>query len=108
MGMNALQNTSQQRSVCPAKVRAWMMLALGLGLVWVMAHVVLPWGQRLPAIGPIMDIIEQADIDAGAYWYTQSEETARAQMYVRHAIRQYEEPPKGSVRAASPARTDQK
>jgi hypothetical protein len=67
--------------------RAWLKLALGLALIWVMAFVLLPWGQGLPHIRPIMTIITDANIDAGAYWYTQSEETARSQMYVRHAIR---------------------
>jgi hypothetical protein len=66
---------------------AWAGLAMGLGLIWILAFVVLPWCQALPHIRPIMDKITEAHIDAGSYWYTQSEETARAQMYVRHAIR---------------------
>lgn len=67
-------------------VRGWFGLALGLAAIWVMAYVVLPWGNRLPLIAPIMQAIEVSGIDAGTYWYTQSEETAVAQMYVRHAI----------------------
>jgi hypothetical protein len=67
--------------------RAWLRLALGLGLIWAMAFVILPWGQKLPHIRPIMKTITDANIDAGAYWYTQSEETAPAQMYVRNATR---------------------
>lgn len=69
------------------KLRAWLGLAAGVGLLWVVTYVVLPWGQTLPYIQPIMQAIEESDIDAGMYWYTQSEETAQAQMYVRHAIR---------------------
>jgi hypothetical protein len=68
-------------------LQAWLKLALGLGLIWVTAFIILPWGQTLPAIRPIMDKIVEAHVDAGTYWYTQSEETARAQMYVRHSIR---------------------
>ena len=64
-----------------------MGLAMGLGFIWMMAFVILPWGQTLPHIRPIMDKIAEANIDAGTYWYTQSEETARAQMYVRNTIR---------------------
>jgi hypothetical protein len=71
-------------------LRSWLGLAVGLGLIWIMAYVILPWGRTLPYIGPIMDCVEQADIDAGSYWYTQSEETARAQMYVRNAIRNHQ------------------
>jgi len=68
------------------RVRGWVGLGLGLGLLWLMTYVVLPWGNTLPYIQPIMVAIDEADIDAGAYWYTQSEETAVAQMYVGHAI----------------------
>jgi hypothetical protein len=68
-------------------LRAWFGLAVGLGLLWAATYIVLPWGQTLPYIQPIMQAIEESDIDAGTYWYTQSEETALAQMYVRHAIR---------------------
>lgn len=68
------------------KVRKWLGLAAGLALIWTVAYVILPWGNKLSFIAPIMQAIEVSGIDAGAYWYTQSEETAIAQMYVRHAI----------------------
>jgi hypothetical protein len=71
-------------------LRALLGMAIGLGLLWAAIYIVLPWGQTLPYIQPIMQAIEESDIDAGAYWYTQSEETALAQMYVRHAIRRVE------------------
>ena len=75
-------------NVQPGKCgRAWLGLAFGLAFIWMMAFVILPWGQTLPHIRPIMDKIAEANIDAGTYWYTQSEETARAQMYVRNTIR---------------------
>jgi hypothetical protein len=67
-------------------LRRWIGLAAGLALIWTVAYVILPWGNKLPYIEPIMQAIEVSGIDAGAYWYTQSEETAVAQMYVRHAI----------------------
>lgn len=67
--------------------RRWLGLAAGLGTIWVMGYVILPWSQTLGPIRPIMTIITDADIDAGTYWYTQSEETALAQMYVRNVIR---------------------
>lgn len=83
-------NMVDEKKQMPAgrkKLWAWIRLGLGLGLMWLMAYVILPWGQTLPHIRPIMETISAADIDAGAYWYTQSEETARAQMFVRNAIR---------------------
>ncbi len=68
------------------KLRGWLGLTAGLALIWTLAYVILPWGSKLPLIAPVMQAIAVSDIDAGAYWYTQSEETAIAQMYVRHAI----------------------
>lgn len=66
--------------------RGWIGLFVGLGLLWMLTYVVLPWSKTLPYIQPVMQAIDASDIDAGAYWYTQSEETAIAQMYVGHAI----------------------
>jgi hypothetical protein len=85
--MHGTENVEQKQSTVGKGMRAWLKLALGLALIWAMAFVLLPWGQSLPLIRPIMTIITEANIDAGSYWYTQSEETARSQMYVRHAIR---------------------
>jgi hypothetical protein len=81
---------SEKLNIFGQRIKAWLLLAIGLGLIWVMTFAALPLGQRLPAVGPVMDAIERADIDAGTYWYTQSEETARAQMFIRNAIRRYE------------------
>lgn len=70
--------------------RGWIGLAAGLALLWSAAYIILPWGSTLPGIQPIMQAIEASNIDAGTYWYTQSEETAIAQVYVRNAIRKHE------------------
>jgi len=67
----------------------WIGLVAGLGLLWVTTYVILPWGQGLPYVRPIMEAITAADVDAGTYWYTQSEETALAQSYVESAIGQH-------------------
>lgn len=85
--MSVLKTATGNPLTAGKRLLSWLGLVLGLGLIWIMAYVILPWGQTLPHIRPIMVTIEQADIDAGSYWYTQSEETARAQMYVRNAIR---------------------
>lgn len=85
--MSVLKTATGNPLTVGKRLLPWLGLVLGLGLIWITAYVILPWGQTLPHIRPIMVTIEQADIDAGSYWYTQSEETARAQMYVRNAIR---------------------
>ena len=69
------------------KLRGWIGLATGLALIWALAFVILPWSSKLPLIAPVMQAIAVSDINTGAYWYTQSEETAIAQMFVQHAIR---------------------
>ncbi len=64
----------------------------GLAVFWVLVFVVLPLGQRLPLIKPVMEIIVESGVDAGAYFYTQSEETAYAVMYVNHTVNGVKKP----------------
>ena len=44
-------------------------------------------GQRLPLVNPVMQVVAEADIKVGQYWYTQSEETAQGVRHVRCALR---------------------
>ena len=85
--MRKTEKKARGTSAQCGKMYGWLGLAAGLGLLWMATYVILPWGKTLPYIKPIMQAIDESDIDAGQYWYTQSEETAIAQMYVRHAIR---------------------
>jgi hypothetical protein len=87
---NSISKSDTGSTARQGSLRAWLALALGLGLLWAVTYIVLPWGQTLPYIQPIMQVIKESDINAGTYWYTQSEETAMAKMYVRHAIRKAE------------------
>jgi hypothetical protein len=64
----------------------WVRLALGLAALWLLTFVILPLGQRLPVVEPVMQAIVKADIKATQYWYTQSEETAYSAMYLRHTL----------------------
>lgn len=84
--MQKMETETGEKNRKQGGLSGWFRLAAGLALIWTMAYVILPWGSKLPVIAPIMQAIADSDIDAGAYWYTQSEETAVAQMYVRHAI----------------------
>jgi hypothetical protein len=85
--MNHIEIQVTSIPAIPSALRRWIKLGLGLGVIWVTAYVLLPWAQALSPVHRIINTITEADIDAGTYWYTQSEETARAQMYVRNAIR---------------------
>jgi hypothetical protein len=69
-----------------SRLSAWLRLGLGLGVLWLLAYIVLPWASGLPAIRPVMEVLERSGGDATHYFYTQSEETALAQMYVRNVL----------------------
>ena len=71
----------------PGKVGGWCGLVLAFGLLWLLAQVVLPWGQTLPGLQPVMTAIHASEVDVGTYWYSQSEKTAEAEIHVRNAQR---------------------
>ncbi len=71
----------------------WLRFGLCLGIFWLLVYVVLPQGQRLPVVKPVMDVIVASGVDAGAYFYTQSEETAYAVMYVNNTVNGVKRPP---------------
>jgi hypothetical protein len=62
----AMENDqNRQRSGNRDILRRWLGLAAGLALLWTVAYVILPWGNKLPYIEPIMQAIEVSGIDAG-------------------------------------------
>lgn len=80
-------NGQSEESGRKGSLRGWVGLAAGLAVVWVLAYVVLPWGQTLPHIRPVMEVLADSNVDSGTYWYSQCETTAVAQMYVQNAVR---------------------
>jgi hypothetical protein len=64
----------------------WLGLGIGLAAMWFLTFVALPQIQRLPIINPVMEAIAESGINAGSYWYTQSEETAYGAIYVRNTL----------------------
>jgi hypothetical protein len=79
---------SRQRSV--SGIVRWTGLGLGIAAFWLLTFVILPQGQRLPLVEPVMKAIADSEIDAGSYWYTQSEETAYGALYVRNVLNSQE------------------
>jgi len=69
-----------------SKARGLMGLGLGIFAFWLLTYVVLPTGQKLPVVKPVMDVLIAEDVDAGSYWYTQSEETAVGAMYIKNTL----------------------
>lgn len=72
-------------------LRGWLGLTIGLACIWFLAFVALPQGSKLPLVEPVMKAISEADINASAYWYTQSEETPGAAMFVRTRVKEAEQ-----------------
>lgn len=68
------------------RLSGWLRLCAGLGAIWILAYVVLPWGAGLRFVRPVMDVLAASGAEATHYFYTQSEETAVAQMYVRNTL----------------------
>ncbi|MDD9301849.1 MAG: hypothetical protein HUK40_05625 [Desulfobacter sp.] len=55
-----------------SKAKAWAVLVLTLGALWVFAAVIGPYGEKhIPTFNTIVDTIEARDIDSGAYFYTE-------------------------------------
>ncbi len=68
------------------RLSGWLRLSLGLGAVWVLAYVVLPWLSNASPARPVMEVLGESGAKATDYFYTQSEATALAQMYVRNTL----------------------
>lgn len=64
----------------------WLRLGVGLCGLWVLAYVILPWASSLSPVRPVMEALAESGANASHYFYTQSEETALAQMYVRNVL----------------------
>ncbi len=64
----------------------WLHFGLCIMAFWLLVFVVLPLGQRLPLVKPVMGVIKESGVDVSAYFYTQSEETAYAVMFVNSTV----------------------
>ena len=55
-----------------SKLKAWGGLLLGLFLIWTFAFVIGPWfQQKIPIMNEIFTLIEEQEINANAYFYTE-------------------------------------
>ena len=64
----------------------WIKLAAWIGGVWVFMFVVAPWMGSFEAARPLLDFVEERDIDAGAYYYTEVDEFGDAEFAIRQAL----------------------
>lgn len=71
-----------------SRLRSWSVLAGGFFCVWMFAFVVGPWVQNnIPAFRKIVDVIEEREIDAGAYFYTGNKESYEGEQYLLESLR---------------------
>ena len=55
-------------------------------LIWIFLYYIGPWAKNIPIIHPLADFIEENDIDASAYYYTDIEEFAEAEFAVNQSM----------------------
>ena len=71
-----------------SRLRAWSLLVFGFFCVWVFAFVVGPWIQdKIPTFRKIVQVIEERDIDAGAYFYSENKESYDGEQYLLESLR---------------------
>ncbi len=69
------------------RVKAWTILLLTLFLLWVFGVAVGPWLQHhIYGMDQIVQVIEENNIDAGAYFYTEIEASYSGEKYLRQSL----------------------
>ena len=71
-----------------SRLRSWGFLVTGFICVWVFAFVVGPWFQdNIPTLRKIVNVIEEREIDAGAYFYSENKESYEGEQYLLESLR---------------------
>ena len=61
-------------------------LLLSIFLIWVFMFIIGPKLQKVPIVQPLFAFIEEHDIDAGAYYYTEIEEFSEADVHMNNTM----------------------
>lgn len=70
------------------KLRGWLGLGLGFFIIWVFGFVVGPVVQdSVPTFQKIARVVEEKDIDSGAYFYTEIKASYEGEAYLRQALK---------------------
>jgi len=71
-----------------ASFRAWGLLVFGFFCVWAFAFVVGPWLQNnIPTLRQIAQVVEEREIDAGAYFYSENKESYEGEQYLIESLK---------------------
>jgi len=64
----------------------WRKIFLAVGILLVFIYVIGPLGLNSPVIKPIADFIEENDINANGYYYTDVAEFSDAEMHMKNSL----------------------
>ncbi len=67
-------------------MKRWAGLFIGIFIIWLLMAYVGPWGRQTTMLRPIMDLIEERGIKVTAYYYTDIEEFAEAEINITHTM----------------------
>jgi hypothetical protein len=80
-----MENTTDHRPMPRAK--AWSILLGTFFMLWVFGVAVGPWLQHhIYSMDEIVQVIEENDIDSGAYFYTEIEGAYTGEKYLRQSL----------------------
>ena len=68
------------------RIKRISMLIAGILVLWLLISQVGPWIDRRPSVKPLIDFIEENNIDASALYYTEIEEFAEADIQMNHTM----------------------
>lgn len=80
------QAATEQKTV--SKVRGWVILLSTLVFLWIFGVAIGPWLQHhIYGMDQIVQVIEEQNIDAGAYFYTEIEGSYAGGSYLRQSLK---------------------
>lgn len=73
-------------SLGAGKVKRLTVLVISIAALWVFMNHIAPWMDQRQSIQPLIDFIEENNIDASALYYTEIEEFAEADIQMNHSM----------------------
>lgn len=86
MGSMQTDTDKIEVSLSSEKARRVALLVVSILILWVFINHIAPWMDKRPSVQPLIDFIEENDIDAGALYYTEIEEFAEADIQMNHSM----------------------
>jgi hypothetical protein len=83
-----MKNRPKDAGKHSSRLRAWSLLGFGFFCVWAFAFVVGPWLQdQIPIFSQIVRVAEEREIDAGAYFYSETKESYEGEQYLLESLK---------------------